>query len=400
MKDWVYINQNRSVSHWRNYRTSKRIGNRSMMVMSASFLYRNFEFSRGVFGITFTVLPIILGLEKIMVRTLQVSLRRHGLLLRNVVIVGCGENAWKYFEVISSKLSLGFRPVGFLSVKEEGINEKFPYIKNILGTTHEIARIIRKYAVDEVMIALPSSIHSRVLDIITQCEREIVKFNVMPDMFEIMISKVTIQEIEGMPFVTLKEPKLLTWWYFIKRIFDVIGAVSGLVVFAPFLIIIAICIKLDSKGPVLYLQKRVGIDGKKFFMFKFRTMHIDAEQHTGPVWANKEDDRRTRIGTFLRKTNLDELPQLFNVLRSDMSLVGPRPERPFFVNKFKHNIPHYMSRHRVKSGITGWAQVNGLRGNTSLEERVKYDLFYIENWSFMLDIKILLMTFFSHKNAY
>ncbi len=377
----------------------------SLIIMSATFLYREFEYSRGVMLLGFIILIMTLVAEKITIRSLQAKLRAYGFLLRKILIVGTGNQARQYYDIIKNKPTLGYFPVGLLAENAENndcsLNSDNLSVKEkILGSIDDIEEIIRKHNIDEVVIALPSELHEKIIDIIIHCEKEIVKFKILPDIFEILITKMTIEEVEGIPFVTLKETPLMSWRYFIKRWFDVICSGLGLIALSPFMMIIALAVKKDSPGPIFYKQERMGIDGKVFNMFKFRTMRIDAEDKTGPVWATSDDNRKTKVGNFLRKTNLDELPQLFNVFRGDMSLVGPRPERPFFVHKFKENIPHYMSRHRVKSGITGWAQVNGLRGNTSLEERIKYDIYYIENWSLLLDIKILLMTFFANKNAY
>ncbi|MDX9702773.1 MAG: undecaprenyl-phosphate glucose phosphotransferase [Candidatus Auribacterota bacterium] len=372
----------------------------SLIVMSGTYLYREFQYSRGVMLIAFMLLAFLLVLDKIIIRSIQANMRTRGLLLKNVLIIGIGKPAQRYYETLKSKPALGFNPVGFLYCDDESVDKDHPYSTAILGHADDIGEIIEKYRVDEVVVALPGISHNILIKIIMLCEKEIVKFRVMPDIFEIMMSKMTIEEIEGMPFVAIKETPLLSWWYFVKRGLDIVGSGLGLLVLSPLLLLIAFIIKRTSYGPVFYKQERMGIDGKVFTMLKFRTMRQDAEQETGPVWATSDDTRKTKFGSFLRKTNLDELPQLINVFRGDMSIVGPRPERPYFVHQFKSKIPHYMSRHRVKSGITGWAQVNGLRGNTSLEERIKCDLYYIENWSLMLDLKIILKTFFAHKNAY
>jgi len=374
----------------------------SLIIMSATFLYREFEYSRGVMLLGFIILIMALVAEKIVIRSLQAKLRTHGFLLRRILVVGTGNQARQYYDIIQDKPTLGYYPVGLLKENNDPSSgyDDLPIKDKILGSIDDIETIISKYHIDEVVIALPSELHTKIIDIIIHCEKEIVKFKILPDIFEILISKMKIEEIEGIPFITLKETPLMSWWYFVKRWFDIIASGIGIIVVSPLMLVVAYLVKKDSPGPVFYKQERMGIDGKVFTMYKFRTMRIDAEEKTGPVWATSDDNRKTKIGNFLRKTNLDELPQLFNVFRGDMSLVGPRPERPFFVHQFKENIPHYMSRHRVKSGITGWAQVNGLRGNTSLEERIKYDIYYIENWSLLFDIKILMMTFFAHKNAY
>jgi len=230
-----------------------------------------------------------------------------------------------------------------------------------------------------------------------------VEFQIVPDMFEIMAARAKIVSLDGIPLISLGRTPLEGWNRMLKRFADVVLSAGGLIFLFPVFAVLAISIKLDSRGPVFYKQERLGRDGKRFIHYKFRSMIENAEEKTGPIFATEDDPRRTKVGTFVRKKNLDELPQLLNVLMGDMSLVGPRPERKFFVDKFKEGVPRYFLRHKVKSGITGWAQVNGLRGNTSIEERTKYDLFYVENWSLAFDIKILLLTlkdWFSSKNAY
>ncbi|MEW6536084.1 MAG: undecaprenyl-phosphate glucose phosphotransferase [Candidatus Auribacterota bacterium] len=372
----------------------------SLIVMSGTYMYRQFEYSRGVMLIAFMMIVVTLIIEKVVIRSIQANLRSRGFLLRKVLIVGIGNQAQHYYKIITRKPALGYKAVGFLTLSKDGAPKEFQYKDCILGTTEDIASVIKNKGIDEVVVGLPSEEREKIIDIILLCEKAIVKFRILPDIVEILISKMTIEEIEGIPFVGIKETPLLSWWYFVKRWFDIIASGAGLIMISPLFLVIALIIKKTSPGPIFYKQERMGLDGKVFTMYKFRTMAVNAEAQTGPVWAKPDDDRRTGIGAFLRKANLDELPQLFNVLHGDMSLVGPRPERPYFVDKFKDNIPHYMSRHRVKSGMTGWAQVNGLRGNTSLEERIKYDLYYIENWSLLLDIKIILMTFIARKNAY
>ncbi len=225
----------------------------------------------------------------------------------------------------------------------------------------------------------------------------------VPDMLELMTSRIRIQEIEGIPFLKLKDIPMTTWNRILKRLFDIFITVAGLIIALPIMIFVAIVIKLSSPGPIFYIQERVGLDGVSFPLIKFRSMRIDAETLSGPVRNKKDDNRATLIGKILRRTSLDELPQLFNVLLGQMSVVGPRPERPFFVEQFKNNIPKYLERHRVKTGMTGWAQVNGLRGDVPIEERTKFDIYYVENWSLVFDIKIILKTIRAvifAKNAY
>ena len=273
----------------------------------------------------------------------------------------------------------------------------------MLGSTSDLPTIIEDYGVDEVIIALPDASHQEILTLISLCERERVSIKVFPDVFQIMAQEITIGDLNGLPMVTVRDIALRGWKLTLKRGMDLLGATVGLVFLSPLMMLVALLIKLDSAGSIFYCQERMGLDAKPFWTIKFRSMYEDAETETGPVWATPNDPRRTRVGRFLRHFSIDELPQLINVLLGEMSLVGPRPERPVFVQQFQQFIPRYMDRHREKAGIAGWAQVNGLRGDTSIVERTKYDLWYIENWSLLLDIKILLRTVlavFKAKDAY
>jgi Undecaprenyl-phosphate glucose phosphotransferase len=240
-------------------------------------------------------------------------------------------------------------------------------------------------------------------EVLASLGEETVDIKVVPDLLKFMNLQAGVEELDGLPIVSLAESPLHGWNIVVKRLSDIIFSLIFILISGPVLVLLAIIIKIESVGPVIYRQERVGLDGNIFEMLKFRSMYIGAEKETGPVWANKEDNRRTHLGSFLRKTSMDELPQLFNVLMGDMSLVGPRPERKVFVEQFKKSIPKYMLRLKMKAGLTGWAQVNGWRGNTSLDKRIEFDLYYIKNWSLMLDFKIILMTFwkgFVNPHAY
>jgi Undecaprenyl-phosphate glucose phosphotransferase len=239
---------------------------------------------------------------------------------------------------------------------------------------------------------MPEASHQEILKIASKCDRGRVTVKVFPDVFQIMATEVSIGDLGGLPLLTMRDVALRGWRLTVKRVIDLVGSAVALVMLSPLMMFIAVLIKLDSEGPVFYSQERMGLDGKRFMMLKFRSMRTDAEDETGPVWAMPNDSRRTRLGVTIRRFSADELPQFINVLLGNMSLVGPRPERPIFVEQFKQSIPRYMDRHREKAGITGWAQVNGLRGDTSIIERTKYDLWYIENWSVALDLRILART--------
>jgi exopolysaccharide biosynthesis polyprenyl glycosylphosphotransferase len=282
---------------------------------------------------------------------------------------------------------LGYDIVGMISADGQ---RPWPDLRT-LGSVDEARAIIEREQLDEVIIAIPNADSEQLLDVISKCDRSTIGIKVVPDMFQMMAGQMSIGELGGLPLLNMRDVALRGWKLTLKRAVDIVGSAVGLVFGAPIFFFLAALVKLDSPGPALFSQERMGIDGRRFFVIKFRSMRIDAEK-SGPQWTMKNDPRRTRLGTMLRRTNLDELPQLINVLLGDMSLVGPRPEQPYYVEQFRAQIPRYMERHREKAGMTGWAQVNGLRGDTSIEERTKYDLWYIENWSVWLDIKIILLT--------
>lgn len=269
-----------------------------------------------------------------------------------------------------------------------------------LGDPGKLERVLHTQRVDHVLIASVHHEYEEVLRIVDLCADYEVTCRVLPDLFELITGRVTVGEVEGLPTITLGETPLSGSGAVVKRLEDLVLALIGLLITGLVMLILGPIIKLTSRGPVLYAQARVGLDGKVFTMYKFRTMRVDAETETGPVWAKPTDPRTTWIGKFMRRNNLDELPQFYNVLKGDMSVVGPRPERPFFINEFKQQIPHYMRRHLVKCGLTGWAQVCGLRGETSIQDRTRYDIWYVENWSLWLDLKIIFMTFWKKENAY
>jgi Undecaprenyl-phosphate glucose phosphotransferase len=272
----------------------------------------------------------------------------------------------------------------------------------VLGKVDDLPALIESQGIDEVVIGLPEASHQELVGVISQCEREKVGIRVYPDVFQIMAAGVTISDLAGLPLLTIRDVALQGWKLTLKRMVDIILSSLMLLALSPLLMVTALLIKLDSPGPVFFVQERMGLDARPFLMLKFRSMREDAEAN-GPAWTTRNDPRRTRFGTLIRRTSVDELPQLINVLLGDMSLVGPRPEQPAYVEQFRQTIPRYMDRHREKAGLTGWAQINGLRGDTSIAERTKYDLWYIENWSLWLDFKILLRTglrFFTDKSAY
>jgi Undecaprenyl-phosphate glucose phosphotransferase len=286
---------------------------------------------------------------------------------------------------------LGYHVAGFVDDRATGDHIGYRGLA-LLGTLSEVAEIAHQERIDHLYVALPPSEHAKVLELMEVASRECIDVKVVPDLLQFIALRARLEDLDGLPIINVNDVPLQGFGAWVKRGLDVVLSASAIVVLAIPALVIAALVKRSSPGPVFYKQERMGLDGRAFTVYKFRSMSHDAEVETGPVWARDDDPRITRIGWWLRRLDLDELPQFWNVLKGDMSIVGPRPERPFFVEQFKHRIPQYMLRHKVKAGITGWAQVNGWRGNTSLEKRIEYDLYYIENWSVTLDLKIMWLT--------
>jgi exopolysaccharide biosynthesis polyprenyl glycosylphosphotransferase len=308
-------------------------------------------------------------------------LKRNG--VSKVLIAGTGDLAQLTAKKLRNYVHFGIEIVGFLDrEKKEGV----------LGHYDDLEKIVREYDITDLVVGLPSKEYETTLKLIETANNLLIEIRVVPDIIQITSLKAGMEHIEGIPIINLGDIPLQGWPALFKRAFDIIVSLVGLLLLFPFFLVIAVLIILTSKGPVFYLQTRVGLDGKLFKIIKFRTMIADAEDETGAIWSPPNDRRVTKVGRILRKLSVDELPQLINVLLGDMSLVGPRPERPELVEKFKQYIPNYMLRHHVKTGITGWAQVHGLRGNTPLDKRIEFDIYYIQNWSFRLDLEILWRT--------
>ena len=359
------------------------------------------EYSQGVFAIFFVLDILGLNAGRWTLRGYLERMWAAGHNVKRVLVAGAGDLGETVADTIMAHRELGYRVVGFL---DDGKAKSAVAGLPVLGTLDEAMEVASAHKADQLYIALPLEEHAKMLRLIKSVGNECLDIKVVPDLLQYATIKAALEDLDGIPIISLSEVPLRGWNSMIKRGMDIVLGSLLLIVFLPLFAVIALLIKLKGgRGPVLYRQERMTLDGKTFLVYKFRTMVHEAEKDTGPVWATPADPRRTAIGAWLRRTNLDELPQLINVVLGDMSLVGPRPERPTFVQQFKERIPQYMLRHRVKSGITGWAQVNGWRGNTSIEKRIEYDLYYIENWSLLLDIKILILTLFrgfGQKHAY
>jgi Undecaprenyl-phosphate glucose phosphotransferase len=362
----------------------------------------SFEVSQPVWAI-FLVLNVALTFAaRELVRELLERRWRAGIGLKRILIAGSGELGRLVADKIIEHRELGYQIVGFVDDKAAGDHLGYRGLP-LLGTIDEVADIAARETVDHLYVALPPEQHVQMLQLIESTSRECVDVKVVPDLLQVIALRARLEDLDGLPVININDVPLQGFNAIVKRGIDIaISSAALLVLVVPFWIIAAL-VKLSSRGDVFYRQERMGLDGKPFMIYKFRSMYDDAEAVTGPVFATERDPRRTPLGRLLRRSNADELPQLWNVLRGDMSIVGPRPERPLFVAQFKHKIPQYMLRHKVKAGITGWAQVNGWRGNTSIEKRIEYDLYYIENWSVRLDLKIMWLTLlkgFFHKHAY
>ena len=358
-----------------------------VLVAIMTFFFREYEYSRVVIVYFWLVSIASLWFSRAAFREALRFARRRGYNQRYALVVGSGELAGAVVRLLQSRPDVGIAILGRVGDDKEATGGV-----RWLGAYADLRAVLDAQPVDQVILALAHEDYARLPGLLEAIGDEPVTIHVVPDLVRFASLRGGMEEFGGMPFIHLRESPLQGGSQLVKRAFDVVFAGGFLTLLSPLLLVVAALVKLTSPGPMLYRQERMGLDGQRFAMLKFRTMRTDAERETGPVWARAGDDRRTPIGAFLRRFSLDELPQFLNVLRGEMSVVGPRPERPVFVEGFRATVPGYMLRHKVKAGITGWAQVNGLRGNTSLEERIRYDLEYIERWSFWLDLRIIALT--------
>ncbi len=358
-----------------------------ILFTALAFFVTEYRFSRGVILI-FGVLVLLLSWAfRVISRKVLREFKKKGLFTTRIVAVGEGRD----LEYLVSQLGR-YPELGLDVVRVIGPADYANALELILAESPK-----------SVLLSLPAKNREILDSLVFGLKDETLDLQIIPDYSNYIALGAATESFGGVPLIVLNSSPLYGYQAWLKRLMDFVLSGIGLLVLSPLFFILAALVRLTSRGPVLYRQERMGLDGATFMMLKFRSMRVDAEDATGAVWAKENDNRRTRFGSFLRSTSLDELPQLWNVFMGDMSLVGPRPERPVFVNKFRHEIPNYMLRHRVKTGITGWAQINGWRGDTSLEKRIECDIFYIRNWSLWLDVRILFWTFFRgfvNRNAY
>ena len=350
-----------------------------------------FTYSRAFVALFALVDLAFVAATRMAVREALRRIRSSGHNLQRILVVGAGLLGREITTKILAHREMGFAVVGFLDDDPGKAGSTICGVP-VLGTLRQAEEVLAAQRIDQVFITLPLEAHKKVLQLLDLMARECVEIKLVPDILQYATLKAALEDVDGTPVINLSQMPLQGWNSMVKRAMDLVIAGAALVVLLPLFPVIALAIWLEDRGSVFYRQERMGLDGRSFMILKFRSMRADAEATSGPVWAIKDDPRRTRVGRRLRQWSLDELPQIWNVLTGDMSIIGPRPERPTFVREFKHKIPRFMLRHRVKSGITGWAQVHGWRGNTSIKKRIQYDLYYIQNWSLSLDCKILWMT--------
>ena len=372
-----------------------------LILVAFTFFLRQYEYSRLVLLYFWLLNLVILGFSRVLFREALRFLRRQGYNQRHALVIGASRLGRRVVEALENHPELGVRIQGFVSADPRQVGERIQNVP-VIGRYDDLQELVQS-GIDIVFICLPPEDERWVEKMFDVLSSTMVEVKALPAICEFMSLRAEAEMFEGLPLITLQGSPLHGWNLVIKRVLDVVGASAALVLFAPVLFTVALLVKLTSSGPIFFRQLRMGLDGQAFEMLKFRSMKPDAESETGPVWTQPNDDRRTPIGAFLRRTSLDELPQFWNVLRGEMSIVGPRPERPEFIARFRETLPQYMLRHKMKAGITGWAQINGWRGNTSLEKRIQHDLYYIEHWSIWFDIKIMLLTVwrgFVHRHAY
>jgi len=354
------------------------------------------SFSRILFVVYWILLIVFVSFGRIALRTVQRKLLEAGFGRRRTLIIGWNKKAHELLDTVIEFRALGYDVIGFVDVGKNNINEIYKGY-SVIGSIKELPRIVEKEGIEEILIALKESSQKKVIDVISYCDGLPVNLKILPDLYDIVMGYGRTNQLYGLPLIEIMPQMMRPWEYKVKRLIDVSVSLVAFTLFLPFWIIISILIKLESPGPVLFSQKRVGKDGKIFTIYKFRSMVHKAEKETGPVWAEKHDPRITRIGRIMRKLRIDEIPQLINILHKDMSLVGPRPERPYFVDRLKRHIPLYTRRLRVQPGVTGWAQIKGAYDDSieNVKKKLEFDLFYIENMSLRMDLKIIFNTLYT-----
>lgn len=373
-----------------------------LILMFTFYMIDESDFSRSTYIMFYVINIVLQWCARMLIFALLRNMREKGLNQKQMICVGYSRAAEEYIDRVLANPQWGYVIRGILDDNVPAGTE-YKGIK-ILGRIANLNIILPENRLDEIAITLGLSEYYRLEEIVALCEKSGVHTKFIPDYNKIIPTKPYTEDILGLPVINIRYvPLNNTFNALVKRAMDIAGSIVGIIVTSPLMLLMCVIIKLTSPGPLIYKQERVGLHNQTFRMYKFRSMEVQPESEEKKAWTVKNDPRVTPIGKFMRHTSIDELPQLFNILKGNMSLVGPRPERPFFVEKFREEIPRYMVKHQVRPGLTGWAQVNGYRGDTSIRKRIEYDLYYIENWSIGLDIKIIFLTFFKgfiNKNAY
>ena len=371
-----------------------------IILVAILFVINQPDFSRimllllSLFGMVFAIIER--ALVVLVLRFMRVNNRN----LKHMLIIGDNDLALNFAHKINSKTYLGYNIAGFLGRKEH-LGKTFEGTK-FIGTFKDLPEVLKSHKFDRVVIAIPLKYYYHLNEIVDACEEEGIKAEIIPDYYKYLPAKPSVDMLDDLPIINIRYVPLDDAFNkFLKILEDYFVAIVAIIITSPIMIITAIAIKLESPGPIIFKQERIGYNGKPFMMYKFRSMKVQDDEEEKSQWTTEDDPRKTRVGSFIRKMSIDELPQFFNVLKREMSVVGPRPERPYFVEQFKKEIPKYMVKHQVRPGLTGLAQVNGYRGNTSIDKRIEYDIRYVENWSWVLDIKIMFRTVFQRDdNAY
>ncbi len=362
----------------------------AMLILAGMSLFGGSRYSRLIFVYLIVLSAVLMTMERYVLRQVETRLRRQGIGSERVMMVGTGSGSDMLIRRMSMFPQYGYHICG---VVDDHLEVGTPFAgSSVVGRIDALPLLIRDLRIDEVFLAVPGATREEMLHLIKTCEDQQVEFKIVPDLLEVMTTRVALDAIDGLPLIGVRRNRLRGGAAVVKRLMDLTVSAVGLVIASPLMLVVALIVKLTSKGPVLFRQERVGQLGRLFEVYKFRTMIDNAEAETGPVVATRGDDRCTPAGRVLRRLSLDELPQLYNVLRGDMSLVGPRPMRPFLVERYSSELPRYLERHQVRPGITGWAEVNDLRGAAPMVDRALYDIYYVENWSLVLDVKILVLT--------
>jgi len=362
------------------------------------------DISREFILIFYSLNVLFSAIYRYIVKKILFSLRRKGYNKRFVLILGAGTVGRSFYSNLQQYPEIGYEAIGFLDDYHKKHEFEHRDMKPILGRLDDLERMLKKHPIDEVIIALPLDAHAKFAKIIDVCEQAGVKTLIIPDYFDLLPARPFFDNFAGIPLINVRDVPLDELNNrVLKRAFDIVFSIFAIIITSPIMLFAVIGIKLTAPGPVIFKQERMGLDRKTFSMYKFRSMKVSDSKVSNTQWTVQNDPRRTKFGSFLRSTSIDELPQFFNVLFGHMSVVGPRPERPYFVDQFRDDVPKYMIKHQVRPGITGWAQTNGLRGDTSIQDRIVHDLFYIENWTFFFDLKIIVLTVFKgmvNRNAY